>query len=38
MEKRAGRGPCYLDLRGVNARKLEGTIAAYLSMAPAGSA
>ena len=27
QEKRAGRGPCYLDLRGVNARKLEGTIA-----------
>jgi len=34
MEHRAGRGPCYLDLRGVNPRKLDGTIAAYLSMAP----
>ncbi|MEY4575469.1 MAG: hypothetical protein RL701_172 [Pseudomonadota bacterium] len=34
MEHRAGRGPCYLDLRGINPRKLEGTIAAYLSMAP----
>jgi adenylylsulfate reductase subunit A len=34
MEYRAGRGPCYLDLRGVNARKLDGTISAYLSMAP----
>jgi adenylylsulfate reductase, subunit A len=37
LEKRAGRGPCYLDLRGVNAKRLEGTIAAYLSMAPAGA-
>ena len=34
LERRAGRGPCYLDLRGVNARKLEGTIRSYLSMAP----
>jgi adenylylsulfate reductase subunit A len=37
MEKRAGRGPCYLDTRGVPARRIEGTIAAYLSMAPAGA-
>jgi adenylylsulfate reductase subunit A len=37
MEKRAGRGPCYLDVRGVSAKRLEGTIAAYLSMAPAGA-
>jgi len=37
MEYRAGRGPCYLDLRGVNPRKLEGTIAAYLSMAPSSA-
>jgi adenylylsulfate reductase subunit A len=37
LEKRAGRGPCFLDLRGVNPRRLEGTIAAYLSMAPATS-
>jgi adenylylsulfate reductase, subunit A len=37
MEHRAGRGPCYLDLRGVNARKLEGTITAYLSMAPSSA-
>jgi adenylylsulfate reductase subunit A len=37
MEYRAGRGPCYLDLRGVNARKLEGTITAYLSMAPSSA-
>ena len=37
LEKRAGRGPCYLDLRGVNPKRLEGTIAAYLSMAPAGA-
>jgi adenylylsulfate reductase subunit A len=37
LEKRAGRGPCYLDLRGVNAKRLEGTVAAYLSMAPAGA-
>lgn len=36
-EKRAGRGPCYLDLRGVTAKRLEGTISAYLSMAPATS-
>lgn len=34
LERRAGRGPCYLDLRGVNARRLEGTIRSYLSMAP----
>ncbi|MCS6798860.1 MAG: adenylyl-sulfate reductase subunit alpha [Myxococcota bacterium] len=34
QERRAGRGPCYLDLRGVPPRRLEGTIAAYLSMAP----
>ncbi len=37
MEYRAGRGPCYLDLRGVNPRKLDGTITAYLSMAPSGA-
>ncbi len=37
LEKRAGRGPCYLDLRGVNARRLEGTIASYLSMAPSSA-
>jgi adenylylsulfate reductase subunit A len=37
MEKRAGRGPCYLDVRGVSSKRLEGTIAAYLSMAPAGA-
>jgi adenylylsulfate reductase subunit A len=37
LEKRAGRGPCYLDLRNVSPRRLEGTIAAYLSMAPAGA-
>jgi adenylylsulfate reductase subunit A len=37
MEHRAGRGPCYLDLRGVNPRKLDGTIAAYLSMAPSSA-
>jgi adenylylsulfate reductase subunit A len=37
LENRAGRGPCYLDLRGVNPRKLEGTIAAYLSMAPSSA-
>jgi adenylylsulfate reductase subunit A len=34
LEKRAGRGPCYLDLRGIDPRKLEGTISSYLSMAP----
>lgn len=37
MEYRAGRGPCYLDVRGANPRKLDGTIAAYLSMAPASA-
>jgi adenylylsulfate reductase, subunit A len=37
MENRAGRGPCYLDLRGVNPRKLDGTITAYLSMAPSSA-
>ena len=37
QERRAGRGPCYLDLRGVGSKRLEGTIAAYLSMAPAGA-
>jgi adenylylsulfate reductase subunit A len=37
MEHRAGRGPCYLDLRGVSPRKLEGTISAYLSMAPSAA-
>jgi adenylylsulfate reductase, subunit A len=34
QEKLAGRGPCYLDLSKVDARKLEGTTRAYLSMAP----
>jgi adenylylsulfate reductase subunit A len=34
LERRAGRGPCYLDLGGVNPRRLEGTIRSYLSMAP----
>lgn len=34
LEKRAGRGPCYLDLSGVDPKKLEGTTASYLSMAP----
>ena len=29
LEKRAGRGPCYLDVRGVSRKRLEGTIAAY---------
>jgi adenylylsulfate reductase subunit A len=37
MEHRAGRGPCYLDLRGISPRKLRGTIAAYLSMAPSSA-
>jgi adenylylsulfate reductase, subunit A len=37
LEKRAGRGPCYLDVRNVSPRRLEGTISAYLSMAPAGA-
>jgi adenylylsulfate reductase subunit A len=37
LEKRAGRGPCYLDLRGVSPRRLEGTIASYLSMAPSSA-
>ncbi len=37
MECRAGRGPCYLDLRGVNPRKLDGTITSYLSMAPSAA-
>jgi adenylylsulfate reductase subunit A len=37
MEHRAGRGPCFLDLRGVNARKLDGTITSYLSMAPSSA-
>jgi adenylylsulfate reductase subunit A len=37
MEYRAGRGPCYLDVRGVNPRKLSGTISAYLSMAPSAA-
>jgi adenylylsulfate reductase subunit A len=37
LERRAGRGPCYLDLRAINPKRLEGTIAAYLSMAPAGA-
>jgi adenylylsulfate reductase subunit A len=37
LEKRAGRGPCYLDVTSVSAKRLEGTIAAYLSMAPAGA-
>jgi adenylylsulfate reductase, subunit A len=34
QEKLAGRGPCYLDLSNVDARRLDGTTAAYLSMAP----
>jgi len=34
QEKLKGRGPCYLDLSNVDARKLEGTTRAYLSMAP----
>jgi adenylylsulfate reductase subunit A len=34
QEKLKGRGPCYLDISGVDARKLEGTTRAYLSMAP----
>ncbi len=37
LERRAGRGPCYLDLRGISPKRLEGTVAAYLSMAPAGA-
>jgi adenylylsulfate reductase subunit A len=37
LERRAGRGPCFLDVRGVNPKRLEGTIAAYLSMAPASA-
>jgi adenylylsulfate reductase subunit A len=37
MEYRAGRGPCYLDLGGINQRKLDGTISAYLSMAPSAA-
>jgi len=37
MEKRAGRGPCYLDLSKVSPQRLEGTTAAYLSMAPAAA-
>lgn len=37
MERRAGRGPCFLDVRHVNAKRLEGTIAAYLSMAPSSA-
>ncbi len=34
LERRAGRGPCYLDVRGVDPKKLEGTITSYLSMSP----
>ncbi|MDD9945981.1 MAG: adenylyl-sulfate reductase subunit alpha [Myxococcales bacterium] len=37
MEHRAGRGPCYLDLRGVEPRRLEDTVRAYLSMAPSSA-
>ncbi len=37
LERRAGRGPCYLDVSQVEAKRLEGTIAAYLSMAPAAA-
>ncbi|QQR88971.1 MAG: adenylyl-sulfate reductase subunit alpha [Myxococcales bacterium] len=36
-ERQAGRGPCYLDLRGVEPKRLEWTIASYLSMAPAAA-
>lgn len=34
QEKLKGRGPCYLDISNVDARRLEGTTRAYLSMAP----
>ena len=37
QEHRAGRGPCYLDLNGVQARRFEHTVAAYLSMAPSSA-
>jgi adenylylsulfate reductase subunit A len=37
LEQRAGRGPCYLDLSGVDPKRLEWTIPAYLSMAPAAA-
>jgi len=37
LEQRAGRGPCYLDLSGVDRKKLEWTVPAYLSMAPAAA-
>jgi len=37
LEQRAGRGPCYLDVRGADPRLLEGTISAYLSMAPSAA-
>lgn len=37
QEQRAGRGPCYLDLRHVKPRRLEDTVRAYLSMAPSSA-
>lgn len=37
LERRQGRGPCYLDLSGVDRRRLESTIASYLSMAPSAA-
>lgn len=37
QEHRAGRGPCYLDVKGVDPHRLENTIRAYLSMAPSSA-
>lgn len=37
MEKRAGRGPCFLDMRRVDPRRIEATVRSYLSMAPAAA-